>query len=50
MKKISVGIIVAIAYFGSGQLWLGNRVCIAQGLCWYFGTPVQIKERQLEKK
>jgi hypothetical protein len=46
MKKVlSVAVILAIAYFGSGRLWLGNRVCIAQGLCWNFGTPVQIRER-----
>jgi hypothetical protein len=50
MKKIiSVGIIAAIAYFGSGRLWLGNRVCVAQGLCWNFGTPVQIRERPQER-
>jgi hypothetical protein len=47
MKKfISVIIIVGIAYFGSGRIWIGNRVCITQGLCWNFGTPVEIPNRE----
>jgi hypothetical protein len=33
MKKIaSLGIIIALAYFGSGRMWIGNRICIAHEL------------------
>ena len=45
MKKvISVGIILAIAYFGSGRILLSDRICITEGLCWRFGTAVNIRK------